>query len=239
MPTAARAPGPTRRRVGRPRAQGPAADGLAPRDGVLAAAAELFTRHGYAATTTRAIAERAGLRQASMYHYFAGKEDILAELLEGTVQPSLDLARVLVARQEPSAEARLWALCRADVALLCGGPHNLGALYLLPEVGAERFADFHQVRAGLKAAYRDLLAAGAAGAALSGPELELRGDLLFGLIEGVILIRRQAPAEPAEVLASAAADAALRLSGAPEAAVADAAVQGARLLGTLHVRSDG
>src|SRR3954471_23994499 len=109
---------PRRGGVARPRARGPVADGLAPRDGLLAAAAELFTRHGYGATTTRAIAERAGLRQASMYHYFAGKEDILAALLEGTVRPSLDLARALVADTSAAAEARLWALCRADVALL-------------------------------------------------------------------------------------------------------------------------
>ena len=223
-----------RGRVGRPRAQGPAADGLTPSEGVLAAAAELFTRHGYAATTTRAIAERAGLRQASMYHYFAGKEDILATLLAGTVQPSLDLALVLVARAEPSPEARLWALCRADVALLCAGPHNLGALYLLPEVGADRFAAFHQARTALKAAYRELLAATAAGAALPSAALELRADLLFGLIEGVILIRRQNADTPADELADAAADAALRLSGAARRVAADAARQGAVLLGTLR-----
>ena len=47
--------------------------------------------------------------------------------------------------------------------LLCGGPHNLGGLYLLPEVRAERFAGFHAVRAELKDAYRQLLAATAAG----------------------------------------------------------------------------
>ncbi|MFC1407855.1 TetR/AcrR family transcriptional regulator [Streptacidiphilus sp. N1-12] len=231
--TAGAAPAP-RARVGRPRAQGPVADGLAPRDGVLAAAAELFTRHGYGATTTRAIAERAGLRQASMYHYFAGKEDILAALLEGTVRPSLDLARALVAHPSATAEARLWALCRADVALLCGGPHNLGALYLLPEVAAERFAAFHRVRAELKSSYRELLAATDAAAAVPAAELELRADLVFGLIEGVILIRRQDPDPSAPALAVAAADGALRLSGTPEPVLAAAAAQGAALLDTLR-----
>ena len=236
MSTTAGSAAAPRGRVGRPRARGPVADGLAPRDGVLAAAAELFTRQGYGATTTRAIAERAGLRQASMYHYFAGKEDILAALLEGTVRPSLDLARALVAHPSAEAgpEARLWALCRADVALLCGGPHNLGALYLLPEVAAERFAAFHRVRAELKAVYRELLAGTAAAAALSGADLELRADLVFGLIEGVILIRRQDPDPAAPALAVAAADGALRLSGAPEPVVAVAATQGAALLGTLR-----
>lgn len=229
-----------RGRVGRPRAGGPVADGLAPSDGILAAAAELFTRRGYGATTTRAIAELAGLRQASMYHYFGGKEDILAALLEGTVRPSLQLARTLV--DHPAAgvgpEARLWALCHADVTLLCGGPHNLGALYLLPEVAAERFADFHRVRAALKSCYRELLAGTAAAAALPPDALGLRADLLFGLIEGVILIRRQdpdpaAPALAALTLAAAAADAALRVCGADAATAATAARQGAKLLESL------
>lgn len=231
--TAGRAP----KRVGRPRAQGPGADGVAPRDGILAAAAELFTRLGYGATTTRSIAERAGLRQASMYHYFTGKEEILAALLEGTVRPSLDLALALVAHPSAAPEARLWALCRADVELLCGGEHNLGALYLLPEVGAERFAAFHRVRAELRTAYRDLLAATSAGAALSRPELTLRADLVFGLIEGVILIRRQDPARAEPALGVAAADGALRLSGATGPVVAAAATQGTALLGTLRAGS--
>ena len=222
-----------RGRVGRPRARGPVEDGLSAREGVLAAAAELFTRQGYAATTTRAIADGAGLRQASMYHYFAGKEDILAALLEGTVQPSLDLARLLLARSEP-AEARLWALCRADVELLCGGPHNLGALYLLPETGAERFADFRRVRDELRASYAALLAATAAGAALDGPERQLRSDLVFGLIESVILIRRQTPDRLPAPLADATADGALRLAGASAQVLAEASAEGAVLLRDLR-----
>ncbi|CAM5743010.1 hypothetical protein SALBM311S_11170 [Streptomyces alboniger] len=70
------------------------------------------------------------------------------------------------------------------------GPHNLGGLYLLPEVRAERFAGFHAVRAELKDAYRQLIAATAAGGALAKSALDLRTDLVFGPIEGVILVHR-------------------------------------------------
>ncbi|RZB13327.1 TetR/AcrR family transcriptional regulator, partial [Streptomyces sp. F001] len=119
------------RRVGRPRAERRPTGGPAPREELLAAAAELFTTRGYAATSTRAVAERAGMRQASMYHYVSGKEDLLAELLESTVKPSLAYARELLADDGAPAERRLRELCRADVELLCAGPHNLGALYLL------------------------------------------------------------------------------------------------------------
>ncbi|NNN32898.1 TetR/AcrR family transcriptional regulator [Streptomyces sp. S3(2020)] len=202
------------RRVGRPRAAQRPDSGLEPRDELLAAAAELFTTRGYAATTTRAVAERAGMRQASMYHYVSGKEELLARLLESTVTPSLGYARELLADDATAAEDRLWELCRADVELLCGGPHNLGGLYLLPEVRAERFAGFHAVRGELKDAYRQLLAATRAGGALAKSELDLRTDLLFGLIEGVILVRRSDPDRPVAVFAEATADAALRIAGA-------------------------
>jgi len=183
------------------------------RDELLAAAAELFTSRGYAATTTRAVAERAGMRQASMYHYVSGKEELLAELLESTVTPSLAFARQLLAEDLAAPGDRLWELCRTDVALLCGGPHNLGGLYLLPEVRSERFAGFHAVRAELKDAYRQLIAATEAGGALVKSELDLRTDLVFGLIEGVILVHRSDPDRPVSAFAEATADAALRIVG--------------------------
>jgi AcrR family transcriptional regulator len=205
------------RRVGRPRATQRPDSGLSARDELLTAAAELFTTRGYAATTTRAVAELAGMRQATMYHYFGGKEDLLAELLEGTVTPSLSLARRLLAADEAaSAEARLWFLCRSDVELLCGGPHNLGGLYLLPEVRTERFAGFDRVRLELKEAYGQLLAATGSCGTLDKGELVLRTDLVFGLIEGVILIHRSDPDRPVETFAAATADAALRVAGVAE-----------------------
>lgn len=204
----------TGRRVGRPRAQQRPDSGLSAREELLSAAAELFTTRGYAATTTRAVAERAGMRQATMYHYVAGKEDLLAELLESTVTPSLALARQLLVEDGTSAEARLWELCRSDVALLCAGPYNLGALYVLPEVRAERFAGFHRVRAELKEAYGQLLVATGAGAEFDKAEVELRTDLVFGLIEGVILVHRSDPQRPVAAFAEATADAALRIAGA-------------------------
>ncbi|MEW5630233.1 helix-turn-helix domain-containing protein [Streptomyces hydrogenans] len=221
---------PTSRKVGRPRIQERSAGGLEPRDEILAAAAELFTVRGYTATSTRTIAERTGLRQASLYHYFDGKEAILAELLEGTVRPSLEVARRLVSEAEAAPEARLWALCHSDAALLCGGPHNLGALYLLPEVRTDHFAVFHRIRAELKRCYTELLAATEPGAALDADGLALRTDLLFGLTESVILIRRADPGRDQRALATATADAALRVAGVPQRSLARLRREGQRLL---------
>ncbi len=122
------------------------------------ASAILFCTVGYGGTSTHAIAKEAGIRQASVYHYFAGKHEILLRLLLGTVAPSLDAARALLARPEPAA-VRLWALCASDVRLLAGGDVNLGSLYLLPELEDERFGELHALRAELQAAYSELIAA--------------------------------------------------------------------------------
>lgn len=75
------------RRVGRPRAAQRPDSGRGPRAELLAAAAELFTTRGYAAATTRAVAERAGMRQASMCHYVSGEEELPARLLESHGHP--------------------------------------------------------------------------------------------------------------------------------------------------------
>lgn len=49
---------------------------------ITQAAAYIFRKRGYAATTTNAIAERAGVNIASLYQYFPNKEAILGALLK-------------------------------------------------------------------------------------------------------------------------------------------------------------
>lgn len=183
--------------TGRPRASGSSLTGQGTRADILAAGAALFCTEGYGGTSTHALAAAAGIRQASLYHYFGGKQAVLLELLLGTVQPSLETAAQLLAREEHPA-VRLWALCVSDARLLAAGEHSIGSLYLLPELADERFAPFHERRAELETAYRTLVAAcgvedPAAGAAL-----------VLALVENVILQRRRGAALAPERIAEAA-----------------------------------
>ncbi|PJE95089.1 TetR family transcriptional regulator [Streptomyces carminius] len=219
------------RPVGRPRASGPSRTGLSPRQELLEAAAELFTTRGYTATSTRAIAERAGLRQASLYHWFGGKEDLLAVLLESTVRPSLRTAHALRRYAADGGDgtgpwARLWALAHADTALLCGVRHNLGTLYLLPETAGEPFAPFRALRRELRDAYRTALAE----AGRPGP---VHTRLVFGLVESAILVRRDDPGLDVAAHAAASADAVLRVAGCPGEETAGAAAGGRELLAAV------
>ncbi|ROQ64845.1 TetR family transcriptional regulator [Rathayibacter sp. PhB152] len=211
---------------GRPRASGASLTGLGTRADILAASAALFCTEGFGGTSTHAIAAAAGIRQASLYHHFGGKHAVLLELLLGTVQPSLDAAAVLLTRDEPPA-ARLWALCVSDARLLAAGEHNVGALYLLPELGDERFAVFRDRRSELETAYRTLVAACGAVDPATG------ASLVLALVENVILQRRRQPAEPGPS-AEAVALAALRVLDLPRPAVAEALAAGPALLAHLR-----
>jgi AcrR family transcriptional regulator len=172
---------------GRPRVGVSAHPDLPAPEQILRAAAQLFVDCGYDATSTRAIAAAVGIRQASLYYHFASKADILAELLSRTVTPSLDAAERLLADGGDPA-VRLHELVTVDCRLLLDAPANVGALYLLPEVRAERFAEFRAQRARLRDAYGTLVEQAAAPGATLGP-LDVLTDVVFGLVESVIGVR--------------------------------------------------
>ena len=218
-------------RPGRPRhapASGPA--GATPREQILDAAAALFAERGFAATTTRLIAERVGIRQASLYYHFAGKDELLIELLTTSVRPSLDAVRRIEALVPAgtSAAAALYLLAVADVETLSRTPHNIGTLYLLPEVQQMRYDAFRAERQELQEAY------GRLGARAAGPEVlaetseQRLGELLIQVTEVVIQIRRAR--EPDGADAGAIAASCLRLCGCPQSTIDRARSEAGELL---------
>ncbi|HYZ69358.1 MAG TPA: TetR/AcrR family transcriptional regulator [Mycobacterium sp.] len=192
---------------GRPRLAQSRRPGNTAREEILDAAAELFTNLGYASTSTRRIADAVGMRQASLYHHFATKDDMLDALLAGTVDQPLRMAAALLSESGPAAP-RLHALVVSDVTQLCASRWNLGALYLLPELRLDRFEQFRLRRAELRHRYRSLAAEVIA--ECDGPADA--DDLPFRLVESVINGRSddgQCPPEQPGVIA----DGALRTLG--------------------------
>lgn len=76
---------------------------------LLDAAAELFARDGFEATSVTAICTRAGLSKGTFYWSFESKDELLMELLEERVERPLQHATkalgALAAEQDMSAEA--------------------------------------------------------------------------------------------------------------------------------------
>lgn len=159
------------------------------RERILKTAGRLFVQFGYAATSTRDIAQAVGIQQPSLYHHFSGKKEILTELLISTLGPSAARAQELAADESLTSAARLEALVRFDVELLCAVPNNLGILYLLPEVNTDDYTDSREARDVLKNAYRAFAEAAARETGRAAADPARAGEVVYFLVESVILRR--------------------------------------------------
>ncbi|MDT5012411.1 MAG: hypothetical protein QOH57_4028 [Mycobacterium sp.] len=216
----------SRPRLGRPRHTLDGTDaGVAPREQILDAAAALFVERGFAATSTRMIAERVGVRQASLYYHFSGKDELLIELLSTSVRPSLEAVVAIEALvpQHATPAAALHRLASVDVDTLVRTPHNVGTLYLLAEIQHERFDKFRSQRRKLQEAYERLGTRAATAGVLSRMAPGQLGELLIQLTEVVIQIRRVR--DPDESDAAAIAASCLRLCGLDDDAIDHARVE--------------
>ncbi len=202
-------------RAGRPRLMTQRRPGVTARDEILDAAGELFTTLGYAGTSTRTIAEAVGIRQASLYHYFKTKDDILCALLSQTVAPTLSfIPRLLGADPAMTAAEHLHALATFDGRQLLDGRWNLGALYLQPELRGARLSTFWADRERLRLHY---LALSKAVVADTGVHLAA-ADLPFRLVESLVNMWTKEPSPKRSALPEHVADACIRVLGMPDSA---------------------
>ncbi len=114
---------PPKRARGRPRKSVDARDDGNRRQALLAAAAHLFRRQGFAATTTRDIAAAADMQSGSPFYHFKSKEALLYAVMEEGMRSAL--ARQGVAAQVPGyaqlpAPHRLRMLVDAHFEVLLG-----------------------------------------------------------------------------------------------------------------------
>lgn len=211
---------------------------MEPREEILDIAAGLFVDRGFAATSTRDIAEAVGIRQASLYFHFANKEEILGELLQRSIRPTLDrIERIeaLAAEVGAGPDVLLHVLVVLDVRTLAAAPRNAGVLSRLPEVQRKDvFEPFGSARNELRDTYARLGTEITANRAVAmTPDRDLLGTLLLQLVEVVIGMRshghRITPAIETIVAASC-----LRVCLADQARIDEAAARAAALIGPLE-----
>src|SRR5947209_19191044 len=85
-------------------------DGIPPRERILAAAGELFYRHGIRAVGVDSIAEAAGTNKMTLYRHFASKDELVAEYLRRSAQDA-GACWARYERQHPGdalAQLRAW-----------------------------------------------------------------------------------------------------------------------------------
>jgi len=110
---------------------------------LLAAATDLFTQKGYAATTVREIVGAAGVTKPVLYYYFRNKEGIYLELM-GEAFARVDGLIAGIAGDQGSAAQRLLRLCDRAYTLFTEKVKVVRVMYAIyygPHQGAP-FFDF-------------------------------------------------------------------------------------------------
>jgi AcrR family transcriptional regulator len=97
------------------------ADGIPPRQRILAAAGELFYRHGIRAVGVESIAEAAGTNKMTLYRHFDSKDELVAEYLRQQAAKADTFWSALEAQHpgEPLAQVRAWLAAMAAHVVDC------------------------------------------------------------------------------------------------------------------------
>lgn len=153
----------------------------AARTAVLNSAMTLFAQNGYAHTTTRSIAQEAGISIGLMYHYFDSKESLLRAVFDHSMAI---LSQTFTQSYEQSAPSeRLAALLRSMLTLLTEDESFWALFYMLrtqPAIQRELGDDFRLWTQRL----RELFEAELAQLGHKNPPIE--AYMLYSLVEGTI-----------------------------------------------------
>ena len=171
---------------------------------LLRAAARLFVEKGFAATTTRDIAEAVGMRAGSPFYHFRSKQELLkAAMIEGLDSGLVRLLAAVDGIADP--ETRLRMLVRTHLGNLleddCRSPMLIYESRALDATDrAEVAAAFDRYQAPWQATLDELAAVGRIDSA--GPPKRL---LMFGMLNGCSHWFRRGGTLSVDELAEAAA----------------------------------
>lgn len=155
-------------------------------DEILAAAAGLFSRLGYEATTADAIASSVHLTKSALYTYVGSKEEMAVRLLQSVVEQLLERAQE-IDRESRSGEQRLRALIVAHVTLL--GHHPASSLLFWHSehvVSADRYPELYAARDRYEQYVRDWIEEGVRDGVFRVRDAQVAGFMLLGSLNWVI-----------------------------------------------------
>jgi AcrR family transcriptional regulator len=157
-------------------------DKISPRERILAAASELFYRHGIRAVGVEAIAEAASTNKMTLYRHFPSKDALVAEYLRCLAEKATANwgRREAEHPGDPLAQVRAWLRDMAD--RVGSGDERGCALANAAIELPEKDHPARRVVEAFKTAQRERLVQLCAAAGLEEPEL--LADELFLMLEG-------------------------------------------------------
>ena len=97
------------------------------REKIVKAALSLFQTKGFEATTTKAIARKAGIAEGTVFNYFKSKDDIALHFFEQEVDQAMAAVRDNPRLKKAPLEEKLFALVHAQLEYLAPYENFIGA----------------------------------------------------------------------------------------------------------------
>ena len=170
---------------------------------VVATAARLFAERGYDSTSMSELTKATGLAAGGLYHYIEGKDDLLIAICDELLEPMLERAREIVAKDVPPI-AQLRELVAAWVAHVVDHRHHM-LVFTQERQAIEREPRWRRVRSQRKAFEKileDVLARGETDGTMTFADRRLSLLALLGMVnytpQWVRPNGRLSPAEIAE-----------------------------------------
>jgi AcrR family transcriptional regulator len=172
---------------------------MAARDDLLAVAASLFAKKGYAATSTRQLTEALGTTTGGFYYHFDTKEDVLFEICEQALSRISEAVAPAIRSEEDPAD-RLASLIAAHAnAMLSDQNLHKTMLTELRGLTGENYAAIRAARAAYARQIEELIGAAQRSGGLRSDidEHSLTLVLLNMLNWTIFWYRRDGPLTPA------------------------------------------
>jgi AcrR family transcriptional regulator len=176
------------------------------RDEILHAAAKVFRRRGFADAGMREIAAEADLSPGNLYHYFAGKDEILFYCQERAVDRLLAVLDTARGSTNRPARERLHGLMCAHVVCLLDEIGGAVAHLEIESLPPERRASIVDRRDRYERGLRQMISEGIAGGEFEPCDVHVVTRAILGALNWTALWFRPEGAQSASRVAEALAD---------------------------------
>ncbi|HSP68280.1 MAG TPA: TetR family transcriptional regulator [Bryobacteraceae bacterium] len=183
----------------RPRKQSRPADSTVQR--LLDAAVALFSRQGYAATSTREVAALLGIQKASLYYHIQSKEDLLYFICKSTLEQIRDDVETALADVADPLERTSTLISTHVESMLRSKDEHATTLTEMYALSKDRLASIVLLREGYVDLVRSVLReAQQAGALREDIDARYLALALMGLLNRVLVwYRRRGPLSPGQL----------------------------------------
>src|SRR5437899_11331558 len=120
---------------------------------IVTAALSLFQTKGFDATTTKAIARKAGIAEGTGFNYFRTKEDIALHFFEQEVDQAIASVRDTPRLRKAPLEEKLFALVHSQLEFLAPYERFIGAAFIHALKPASPLVIFHHRTQALRHRY--------------------------------------------------------------------------------------